>query len=214
MASPLSWRSSSCIIFLIQWGMTICASPPVATTLTLAHSSFSIRATMPSTIDAVPCIIPLFMHSLVFVPMQLLGASKFTDGSWDVPHPSAFADIFNPGAIMPPRKTELHPTTEIVVAVPKSTTTMGNGYFAAAATQSAIRSHPSFSGLSAEKLSPVFSFELTIRGSSLVMAWTASESTAVRGRTTELMTAPSSSAGSVLSLSIIFLRQPLKTKIF
>lgn len=52
--SPLSIKSSSTIIFLLQRGATAPASPPVAITVHFSPSSFSSLSTIPSIVAAFP----------------------------------------------------------------------------------------------------------------------------------------------------------------
>ena len=81
--------------------------------------------------------------------------------------------------------------TDMVVAVPMSTTSSGSRYSWIAATVSATRSAPNEAGLSSLMLSPVFSPGPTTSGFLPVMVRSAVFITLVSGGTTEEIIEPS-----------------------
>ena len=58
-------------------GSTNRAAPPVRTRVTGELSSASMRWTMPSSIAAMPTMVPERMHSSVFLPMMRSGVWRF-----------------------------------------------------------------------------------------------------------------------------------------
>ena len=76
------------------------------------------RSIIPSIAEAVWYISPLFMLSMVFVPMTFFGVSNATLGSWDVFSQSASAATPMPAPIEVPRKVLFSSIREKVVAVP------------------------------------------------------------------------------------------------
>jgi hypothetical protein len=94
---------SSWMIACLQYGTIRPESPPVATTVVFFPSSSSILSIMPSTMDAVPKIAPLFMQSIVLALTTFSGGSIGTFGSCDVPRDRAFMESATPGYSAPPR---------------------------------------------------------------------------------------------------------------
>ena len=99
---------------------------------------------------------PLFIQSIVFVPISFFGGSRLILGSCEVRLTIAFKEIIIPGIIIPPRYSLFLFITEIVVAVPKSKIISGAPYSDMPATASTTRSLPSWAGLSVLIERPVF----------------------------------------------------------
>ena len=138
------------------------------------------------------------MQSRVLAPIIFSGASRLMFwGSWDALADKASTASRRPGIIMPPRKSPLPSMTETVVEVPISTTIMGLGYLAQAATASTTRSLPTWAGLSVLMFRPVFTPEPTSRGRLPVRRSTASRSTGRSTGTTEEIMPPSRSPGEM-----------------
>ncbi len=108
-------------------GSTNRAAPPVRTRVTGELSSASMRWTMPSSIAAMPTMVPERMHSSVFLPMMRSGVWRSSLGSWAVRSARALSPMSSPGAIAPPQKTRFSWMTLNVVAVPRSTVMTGSG---------------------------------------------------------------------------------------
>ena len=112
-------------------------------------------------------------------------------GSSDARLESASSDSRSPGMMAPPTNSSRSLMTDMVVAVPMSTTSSGSGYSWMAATVSATRSAPNEAGLSSLMLSPVFSPGPTTSGFLPVMVRSAVFITLVSGGTTEEIIEPS-----------------------
>ena len=80
----------------------------------------------------------------MFLPTQFSGFVKLIEGRSAVPEARASREIFTPGAIVQPLNSPSSSITRIFVAVPKSATRQGSGYFAIAATAPEIRSAPRY----------------------------------------------------------------------
>ena len=93
--------------------------------------------------------------------------------------------------IAPPINSSRSLMTDMVVAVPISTTISGSGYSLTAATVSATRSAPREAGLSSLIFSPVFNPGPTTSGFFPVIFLRAVFMTVVSGGTTEEMMEPS-----------------------
>ena len=73
---------------------------------------------MPSIAEAVWYIRPLFMLSMVLVPMTFFGVSKATLGNWEVRSHSASAATPMPAPMDVPTKAFVSSISENAVAVP------------------------------------------------------------------------------------------------
>ena len=79
------------------------AIPPVATTVARLPSSSSTRSSMPSSMAAVPYMMPLRMQSTVFLPITRPGRSRRMPGSWAAREVRASREVRTPGMMQPPR---------------------------------------------------------------------------------------------------------------
>ena len=140
--------------------------------------------------DAVPSTVPDCIASIVFLPMGHRGASRLIAGSCDVFTERALSEIPMPAAIAQPLNTPLASTMLIFVAVPRSITIQGRGYFSLTATAVAIRSVPSWEGDSISIIRPALFSTLTQTGSRPVIFLTALHSIFVISVTTQLIIAP------------------------
>ena len=95
------------------------AAPPVRMRVAGEPSSASMRWTIPSSIAAMPTMVPERMHSSVFLPMMRFGIWRSSRGSWAVRSERAPSPISSPGAMAPPQKTLFSRMTLKVVAVPR-----------------------------------------------------------------------------------------------
>ena len=86
------------------------------------------------------------MLETVLLPIALSGLLRSIRGSLAVASKRACAEIFNPGAMAPPRYSPLSLTASNVVAVPKSTTMTALWNRVKAATPFTIRSAPTSKG--------------------------------------------------------------------
>ena len=120
-------RVLSTVISRRQSGTTTSASAPHATTEAVGPAASSYRAIIPSIMLAAPSSTPDFMLSTVLVPMTGTGPSRLMWGSCAARLLSASSDTFTPGMIEPPIKVRERSTTEIFVAVPRSTMMAGSG---------------------------------------------------------------------------------------
>ncbi|OQA66071.1 MAG: hypothetical protein BWY37_01574 [Firmicutes bacterium ADurb.Bin262] len=100
---------------------------------------------------------PERIASTVFLPAAFVGACRLILGSWEVLEASASRDMATPGAMVQPQKAPFESMMLIFVAVPRSAARQGRGYIAAHATAAAMRSAPTWAGLSVKIFSPVFS---------------------------------------------------------
>ena len=100
--NPLRRSSSSAIISCLHRGITVFASPPVATAFASHPISSLILSISPSIIDALPKRIPLFIQSTVFFPIVFAGASSPILGSCDVLLTRDSRETLRPGIIIPP----------------------------------------------------------------------------------------------------------------
>ena len=138
---------------------TLGGSVPVAITgASGAASAARNCATMPSSIAAVPCTMPLCRQSVVLAPSIFLGvASSSTWGSWAVFLTSAASDICGPGKMAPPTSAPAASTASSVSAVSKLATTSGGVCRRKAPTTAHRSSPPSWAGLSMRMRTPLFS---------------------------------------------------------
>ena len=141
------------------------------------------------------------MQSTVLLPMNFFGGSRLIFGSWDVRLIMASRATPTPGIIMPPITCFFSLTTVKVVAVPRSTTTSGQGYSSMAATAPTTRSEPSWAGLSIRMSRPVLTPGPTTSGSRPVTLPAARRITPVRGGTADERIAPASSFLSIPYIS-------------
>ena len=72
-------------------------------------------------------IIPLFIQSIVLVPMTFLGGTRLMKGSCEALPESESREVLSPGIIIPPMKFFSLSITDMVVAVPISIIMIGTG---------------------------------------------------------------------------------------